>query len=116
MPPQPEMQRCIQECTECHNLCLEAVTYCLQKGGRHSEAGHIRLMLDCAEICQTSANFMLRESNLHRRTCAVCTDVCDRCAQECEQFEDDAQMRACAESCRHCAESCRQMATTQVAA
>jgi hypothetical protein len=30
------------------------------------------LLLDCAEICQTAANFMLRNSELHSRTCAVC--------------------------------------------
>jgi hypothetical protein len=105
-----EMQRCIQECSECHRVCVETVSYCLQMGGRHAEASHIRLLLDCAEICQTSANFMLRGSDLHGRTCAVCAEVCERCAEDCEQFGDDAQMKACAEACRRCARSCREMA------
>ena len=76
---------------------------------RHAEAAHIRLLLDCAEICQTSANFMLRGSDLHARVCAVCAEVCERCAQDCETFEEDF-MQACAQECRRCAESCRRMA------
>ena len=104
------MQQCIDECLNCHSICLETVAHCLQQGGKHAEARHIRLLLDCAEICQTSANFMLRGSDLHGRVCAVCAEVCERCATDCERFGDDAQMQACTEACRRCAESCRQMA------
>jgi hypothetical protein len=110
----PDMQRCIEECLDCHSICLQTVTYCLEMGDKHAEAGHIRLLLDCTEICQTSANFMLRGSKLHGRVCGVCAEVCERCAQSCEQFGDDAQMRACAESCRRCAASCKSMASTSM--
>ena len=108
----PEMQQCIQNCMECHRICLETVAHCLQMGGKHAEATHIRLLLDCVEICQTSANFMIRGSDLHARTCAVCAEVCERCAEDCERIgSDDEQMRRCAEMCRRCAESCRRMAS-----
>lgn len=106
----PEMQQCIQNCLDCHRICVETAAHCLQVGGTHAEASHITTLLDCAEICQTSANFMLRGSMFHGRTCGVCADVCERCAQECALMTDDAQMQACAEACRRCAESCRQMA------
>jgi len=106
-----EMQQCIQECLTCHSTCLQAVSHCLQMGGKHADPRHITLLLDCAEICQTSANFMLRGSALHGRTCGVCAEVCERCAQSCEQMGDDATMRACADECRRCAESCRHMAS-----
>ena len=105
-----EMQRCIEACTRCHGVCLETITHCLEMGGKHAEPAHIRLLLDCADICQTSADYMLRGSDLHGRTCAVCAEVCERCAQSCERMGDDAQMQACAEVCRSCAESCREMA------
>ncbi len=105
-----EMQQCIQNCLDCHSICLNTVTYCLQKGGRHAELAHIRLMLDCAEICNTSANFMLRGSDLHARTCGVCAELCQRCAEDCDRMGDDAQMKACADICRRCADSCRKMA------
>jgi hypothetical protein len=86
------------------------VTHCLQQGGEHAEAGHLRLLLDCAEICQASANFMLRGSPFHVRTCAACSEICQACAEDCEQMGGDERMRACAEACRRCAESCAKMA------
>jgi hypothetical protein len=105
-----EMHTCIANCLNCHSICLTTVTHCLETGGRHAEAAHIQLMLDCAEICQTSANFMLRGSDLYSRTCAICAGICERCARDCELFGDDAYMRACAEACRRCAETCKHMA------
>jgi hypothetical protein len=104
------LHQCIEECVDCHSICLNTTTYCLEQGGRHAEGGHMRLLIDCAEICQTSANFMLRGSPLHARTSAVCAEICARCAEDCGHFKDDAHMERCAETCRRCAESCRQMA------
>jgi hypothetical protein len=106
-----DMRECIDNCTNCHNICLETIAHCLQMGGKHAETAHVRLLMDCAEICATSANFMLRGSDLHSRTCAVCAEVCKRCADDCEQLADgDEQMLRCAEMCRRCAESCRRIA------
>jgi hypothetical protein len=116
MAHQSGMQQCIQECTDCHNICLETVTYCLEKGGRHAERDHIRLLLDCSQICQTSADYMLRNSNLHTRTCSICSEVCDECMKDWQAFADDARMAACADACRRCAESCLQMARSRMAA
>lgn len=106
----PEMQQCIQNCTSCAQICLETISYCLRKGGQHAEADHIRLLLDCVEICQTCTNFMVRGSELHRLTCGVCSEICRRCAESCEQMKEDEQMIACAEACRRCADSCKRMA------
>jgi hypothetical protein len=106
----PGMQECIDNCTECHAVCTETVMHCLRKGGEHAAPPHVRLLLDCADICRTSADFMLRRSELHTRTCGVCAEVCERCAEECERMADDEQMRRCAETCRRCADSCRRMA------
>jgi hypothetical protein len=105
------MERCIQNCLDCYKSCLSTLfSYCIPQGGKHSNPEHIQLMLDCAEICQTNANFMLRGSDLHIRTCGICAEVCSRCANDCGLFENDARMQDCAEVCRRCAESCREMA------
>jgi hypothetical protein len=105
----PEMQQCIQNCQECHKVCLQmAMNHCLQMGGKHVEANHMRLMLNCAEICQTSLNFMLSGSEQHKLTCGVCAEVCEACAQSCAQVGD---MDECVQACRQCAQSCRQMAS-----
>lgn len=104
------MEECIANCLECHQTCLETIQYCLEKGGTHAEAAHIRLLMDCAAICETSAGFMIRQSELHMRTCSVCAEVCARCAESCESFVDDEGMERCAEICRTCSESCAEMA------
>jgi hypothetical protein len=106
-----DLQPCIDACTDCSAICWQTAAHCLEKGGEHAQAQHIRLLLDCAAICRTSAEFMLRGSDLHDQTCAVCAEICDRCAESCEAMADrDQQMMACAEACRRCAEMCRRMA------
>jgi hypothetical protein len=103
------MAECIDRCSTCHDACTELVQYCLEQGGRHATVGHIRLLLDCADICRTSADFMSRGSDLHARVCGVCAEICARCAEECEGF-GDRTMDVCAKACRRCAESCAGMA------
>lgn len=105
-----DIQTCIEHCAECHRVCLETLTLCLEKGGRHAARDHIRLLMDCAQICATSADFMIRGSDLHALTCGICAEVCERCAEDCERMNDDSRMQRCADACRRCAESCREMA------
>ena len=104
-----EMSGCISDCDECARECTHLVTHCLNVGGAHADAGHIRLLLDCGGICRTAAEFMARASTLHGVICQACARVCDRCATDCERFDDDEEMAACAAACRRCAESCRAM-------
>lgn len=109
-----DMKQCIDICERCHDVCVQAVQHCLEKGGRHAEASHVRLLLDCVDICHTSADFMLRGSDLHALTCGVCAEVCTRCAESCERMGDDPRMKECAEICRRCAASCARMAGVAV--
>ena len=105
-----KMRECADSCNECRAVCLETVAYCLDKGGKHAAAAHVRLLLDCADICATSAGFLTRGSELHGRTCAVCAEVCEACARSCDAMGDDPRMKKCAEVCRRCVQSCRSMA------
>lgn len=106
-----EMQRCITNCLDCHTACVQTVNHCLQMGSKHAEASHITTLLDCAQSCITSADFMLRTSPFHGRFCDVCAEVCEQCAKECEQLgPNDAMMQSCAQACHRCVDSCRQMA------
>src|SRR3954451_13388253 len=84
-----ELQACIANCRECHDACLHLVPHCLGRGGRHAEPGHITLLLDCAQICDTSADFMVRGSDLHGATCGACAEVCERCADYCQRLGND---------------------------
>ena len=104
------MKQCIENCTECHNTCVATLAHCLEMGGKHVQASHLKTLIDCADTCRASADFMLRGSELHPKVCDVCAEACERCAKSCAQLGDDAEMKACADICRRCAESCRQMA------
>lgn len=104
----PEMQRCIDHCLDCYRTCLSMLSqHCLEAGGAHTEPNHLRLMMACAEICRSSAHFMLLGTPLHRETCRACAAVCRECAESCEAIEG---MEECAAACRRCAESCAAMA------
>ena len=103
-----QLRSCIADCQQCAATCLsDAITHCLAVGGRHIEPRHFKLMLDCAEICQTAANFMARNSDHHVHLCKECAEICRACAASCEELGD---MQECVEACRRCAESCEQMA------
>lgn len=105
-----KLQECIDNCEKCHKACLETVTYCLSESGTHTEATHIKLLLDCAQICNTSSDFMIRASSFHQKLCSLCTEICKRCAEDCERIgNSDGLMKECANICRECAQSCQSM-------
>jgi len=106
----PVVRQCIDECVRCNEVCLSTIPYCLEQGGHHAEEAHIVLLQDCATICRTAADFMLRGSDLHALTCGACSEICARCAEDCERMADDPMMKQCAEVCRRCSESCARMA------
>lgn len=106
-----EVQKCIQNCTTCHQICIQTIAHCLEKGGEHAKLVHIRTLEDCAEICSVSANYMMRGSDLHPTICGACAEACLACAESCEQVAgSDEVMKTCADVCRKCAESCQKMA------
>jgi hypothetical protein len=105
----PEMQRCIDDCTSMHQVALTAAGHALRHGGDENTNHVIRVLSDCVEMCQTAANFMLRGSPNHRKTCGVCGQICREVAGECRRFDDDAMNRV-VESAERCAESCEAMA------
>ncbi len=104
-----DMQACIAACTRCYQICLHmGMNHCLEAGGKHVESTHFRLLMSCAEICQTSANFMLSGAAHSSTVCAICAEICEACAIDCEKIGD---MDQCVEACRDCAETCKQMAS-----
>ncbi|HMS85725.1 MAG TPA: four-helix bundle copper-binding protein [Nitrospira sp.] len=106
-----DMQRCIQLCQDCHARCIQLINHCLTLEGRHADPVHIRLVMDCAQLCTVTADFMARASAFHGRTCSLCAELCRRCAGNCEQIAgEDQLMKQCADLCRRCAESCDRMA------
>jgi hypothetical protein len=104
------MEECTENCTRCHRICLEAVARHFRGEGRNVDGEDVRLLLDCAEICRTSADFMIRGSEMHGHVCGTCAVICEACARKCEKMRADPHLAACAEACDTCAKSCREMA------
>lgn len=105
------MQRCIDLCRRCHEVCLGMfLRHCVEVGGKHVAPDHARLMIDCATICQTAADFMTSGSHFHARVCGVCADVCEACATSCRELDG---MESCVRACSDCAASCREMSATR---
>ncbi|MGE5610773.1 MAG: four-helix bundle copper-binding protein [Bacillota bacterium] len=109
MRGQREVDECMVACRECASTCVLCEGHCLEQGGRHAEASHIKLLSDCGEICTLAERCILRGSEFMGRLCDVCADVCDRCAQSCEQRNDSQIMQQCIDDCHRCAEACRRM-------
>jgi hypothetical protein len=108
--PNGDMRECIEHCLETNKVCIAtAMRHCLEAGGPHVEPDHFRLMVTCADICRTAADFMLAESEFRVRLCALCADVCDACADSCR---DIGGMEECALACERCAASCSAMGAT----
>ena len=103
------MDKAIQSAAECHRICLETITHCMNMGGEHADPKHLQLLMDCAKICALSVDFMARGSDFHKEICRICADICEACAESCEAL-DGEEMQRCADACRKCAEECRAMA------
>lgn len=77
----------------------------------------IRLCLDCAGICTTTASVASRQTdydaNVTRPLLQACIAACKICADECEQH---AMMHAhclvCAQACRRCEGTCLDLLAT----
>lgn len=104
----PQMQECIQSCLECYQMCQQtAAQHCLEAGGAHVEAEHMRLMMACAEMCRTAAHIVMTGVAQHAVVCAACAELCAACADSCDSVGD---MDECVQACRDCAQSCSTMA------
>jgi hypothetical protein len=93
----------------CRRACLDAVRWALDDDGPTLDDAQIGVLLDGAEVCETTIRFRRRNSTLHPRMCAACVAMCERCAELCQAFAADPVMRACGEACRRCADVCREL-------
>lgn len=96
---------CGQICTSCADACLGETEHLANL------RRCIRLDLDCADVCQTTARLIVRQTEtpnelIHSQLHA-CVLACQLCADECETHASmHDHCRVCAETCRHCQERC----------
>src|SRR5438128_1618192 len=39
-----DLQACIAACRQCHDVCVQTLSYCIEQDGRHVQPTHIRLL------------------------------------------------------------------------
>jgi hypothetical protein len=107
----PQMRDCIEAASMCYTVCTETLTYSLNAGAALSEGDHIRFLIDCCEVCQTTQNSLLRVSAVGTMLVAVCAEACERVAESCRRVdESDEQLALCAATCDRTADACRGLA------
>lgn len=102
------LEECIEKCWSCRNTCQKTLfNHCLYEGGVHVAPEHVKLMVDCIQICQMAADFMVRNSPNHKELCRVCADICQKCGESCAKIVDE-NMEKCSEVCFECARICKE--------
>ncbi|MCI1003492.1 hypothetical protein HWE01_01585 [Herbaspirillum sp. C7C8] len=102
------MTTCLQACQHCHEVCRKAAFGISPAAAQELAADDVRLLLECAELCQLSANWQLAGSQYCRQICGICAEVCRHCQARCNANDD---MQECATVCQRCAESCEAMSS-----
>jgi hypothetical protein len=94
-------------CRRARLVLQGAAVRSLDAGGMELDPVHLRLLLDCAQICETAADFMSRNSPYHLYLCEVCAAICEACAESCALA---GAMKECAAVCQECVVVCRAIA------
>ena len=101
-------QRYIEACMDCAIACNHCASSCLNEDEINSLANCIRLDLECASVCITTAKLMSSDSEFSTHISRLCADICEACATECEKHEME-HCKKCAMACRYCAEQCESL-------
>jgi hypothetical protein len=111
-----QLIRCIDECHACAQVCTSCADACVAERNVERLRQCIRLDLDCADLCLTTAALASRRTGSNeevlRLTLEVCALACRRCAEECDKHSSmHEHCRICAEACRSCQRACEEAVT-----
>lgn len=96
----------IKACQDCHLICQETLAYHGDEtGGKQLSPQHIKRLMACIEVCQTTANMLVIRAPLVDQLCDICAHICEQCATSCRTIECDA-MKECADAAAQCAKAC----------
>jgi hypothetical protein len=102
-------QKCIGACTRCAQACYECLEACLNEQDVQARTKCIKMLVECARICEMSVAGMSSNARFAKQHCALCATVCEACARECRMFKD-RHCQECAAECDTCVKECRNMA------
>ena len=96
---------------ECAQTCLLCADACLAEDMVADLRRCIRLNLDCADLCRTTAAVLGRQVSpdpgVLRAVLEACRAACEACGDECGSHADmHEHCRVCAEACQRCEQAC----------
>jgi hypothetical protein len=109
------LARCIEACSDCAQACTQCADDCLSEHQPQDLVKCIRLNLDCADVCGTTARMISRQTeydaNVARAMLEACIAACRSCGDECERHGRHGMEHCtvCAEQCRRCEDACRSL-------
>lgn len=105
---------CIAVCLECAQSCTACADACLSEEHVADLRRCIRLNLDCADMCDTTAKVLSRHTAFDASDAPAvleaCAQLCKSCADDCEHHATHEHCAVCAEVCRRCEEACKRLA------
>ena len=109
----------IDALTDCAQACTADADDDLSEPNVAEMVKCIRLCLDCADICGTTAGVTSRQTdydaNITRPLLEACVAACKSCGDECEQHAMmHAHCRVCAQACRRCEQACRDLLAAMI--
>jgi hypothetical protein len=104
-------QKYITTCLSCVSTCNHCAISCLEEKEVQSLTKCIRLNLECAVICQVTAELVSLDSQYIQEIAALCSTVCNACAEECDKHagREMQYCKECVERCRMCAKEANEI-------
>ena len=91
----------------CTNVCFSTMS---KLAGRPDSEKQIKLLHDCARMCQSQVIYTVVGSIFAKQHAAFCALVCETCGLECSKHPDELS-QYCSRVCLHCAEMCKRYAS-----
>lgn len=103
---------CAKACDDCARICNLCAAHCTKMAvdGKKEHLATVRTCVDCASICKSASEIVIKSGPFSDLICTACADACKRCGDACEKHADhDPIMKQCAAECRRCEKACRMM-------
>jgi hypothetical protein len=109
-----ELSERISEIAGCAITCNICADACLGEQNVQALAECIRLNLDCADICTTTAAVISRQTGtameLIRAQIQACKAACKECGDECRKHaQKHEHCKVCSDVCQKCVQACDQL-------
>jgi hypothetical protein len=111
MPTQTMMLGLLRVLHVCAMMYESTADTLLHRPDAHMRRHQIKLLHDCASICELCAKYISRHSPVEKAICEFCAYVCEVCGHECLRHPDH-ESQICGHICLNCARECRAMAMT----